>query len=142
MVPLQALAARPVAVYYVHMSRHIDLTTAIESLTALAQPTRLQTFRHLLNAYPDRIAAGEIARACKVPHNTMSAHLAVLTRAGLIGVEREGRMMHYGADLDGFRALMRFLMHDCCKGRAEICAPLIAELTCGVPARKKEKTHV
>lgn len=117
---------------------------AIEALTALAQPTRLDVFRRLLKVHPDEIAAGEIARACKVPHNTMSTHLAALTRAGLVNVRREGRMMHYGADLDGFRSLIGFLMRDCCNGRAEICAPLVAELNCCAPpaARaKREKTR-
>jgi arsenate reductase len=121
------------------MSRRIDNTFAIEALMALAQATRLDAFRRLIRVHPDEIAAGEIARACKVPHNTMSAHLAVLTRARLVSVRREGRMMHYGADLDGFRALIGFLMRDCCNDRAEICAPLVAELNCHAPRRASKK---
>jgi DNA-binding transcriptional ArsR family regulator len=115
----------------------MDETLAIDALTALAQPTRLAVFRRLVKAYPDEIAAGAIARASKVPHNTMSTHLAVLTRAGLLAVRREGRMMHYGADLDGVRALVGFLLRDCCNGRAEICAPLVAELSCCVPTKRE-----
>ena len=120
----------------------MDKSLAIEALTALAQPTRLDVFRRLVNVHPDEVAAGEIARACKVPHNTMSTHLAVLARAGLVGVRPQGRMMHYRADLDGIRALIGFLMRDCCNGRAEICAPLVAELTCCAPrdARKTRET--
>jgi DNA-binding transcriptional ArsR family regulator len=117
---------------------------AIEALTALAQPTRLAVFRRLINVHPDEIMAGEIARACKVPHNTMSTHLAILSRAGLVSVRREGRMMHYSADIEGFRAVVGFLMRDCCNGRAEICAPLVAELTCCAPRvlrKKEEKTR-
>lgn len=120
----------------------MDQTFAIDVLTALAQPTRLGAFRRLVKAHPNEIAAGEIARACKVPHNTMSTHLAVLARAGLVSVRRDGRMIHYGADLEGFRSLVGFLMRDCCNGRAEICAPLMAELTCCEPRnarRKREK---
>ncbi len=116
----------------------MDGSTAIEAFTALAQPTRLKVFRRLLKAYPDQIAAGEIARNCKVPHNTMSTHLAVLTRSGLVAARRDGRMMYYSADLDGFRSLVSFLMRDCCNGRAEICAPLLAELNCCVPNRKEK----
>jgi ArsR family transcriptional regulator len=123
----------------VHMSRHMDATRAIEALTALAQPTRLEVFRRLVSVHPDEIAAGEIARVCKVPHNTMSTHLAVLARAALVTVRPEGRMMHYGADLDGFRAVVGFLMRDCCNGRAEICAPLLAELDFCVPRKKRER---
>ena len=119
----------------------MDIRRAIGSLTALAQPTRLAVFRRLIKAHPDEIAAGEIARACKVPHNTMSTHLAVLSRAGLIRMRREGRAVYYGANLEGFRTLIGFLMRDCCHGRAEICAPLITELTCLVPIRNREQTH-
>ncbi len=110
-------------------------------MSALAQGTRLAVFRLLVEAHPDEIAAGEIARACDVPHNTMSTHLAILTRAGLVAVRRESRMMYYRADLDGLRAVIGFLMRDCCNGRAEICAPLMAELSCAIPARQREKAR-
>lgn len=124
------------------MSRLSKDKIAIEALTALAQSTRLNVFRQLVACYPDEIAAGEIARTCKTPHNTMSTHLATLTRASLVKVRREGRMMHYQADLDGFRSLMEFLVKDCCKGRAEICAPLLTELSCCPPQPARKKTNV
>jgi DNA-binding transcriptional ArsR family regulator len=100
---------------------------AIESLTALAQPTRLAAFRYLLGR-PGPVAAGTIAGHCEVPHNTMSTHLATLVRAGLLCVEREGRSMLYSADLEGFRGLVAFLAHDCCNGRPEICAPILSQV--------------
>jgi ArsR family transcriptional regulator len=106
--------------YDVDISRHMDLNSAIDTLSALAQPTRLKAFRRLIRAYPGEVSAGELARLSKVPHNTMSTHLAALTRAGLIVVRREGRMMNYSADLQGFRAFIKFLMHDCCGGRTEV----------------------
>jgi DNA-binding transcriptional ArsR family regulator len=123
------------------MSRHIDKHLAIEALTALAQHTRLDAFRRLMKVHPDEIAAGEIARACKVPHNTMSTHLASLMRAGLIDMRREGRTIYYGINLEGFRALIGYLTRDCCHGRSEICAPLVAELTCCTPTKKTERAH-
>jgi ArsR family transcriptional regulator len=119
----------------------MDTSRAIEAFTALAQPTRLNAFQRLLKTYPDQIAAGAIARNCKVPHNTMSAHLAVLTRSGLVAVRRQGRMMYYCADLHGFQSLVNFLMRDCCNGRAEICTPLLAELNCRIPSTKREKSR-
>jgi DNA-binding transcriptional ArsR family regulator len=123
------------------MSRNINEKSAIEALTALAQPTRMEVFRRLIKSYPDEIAAGEIARQCKTRHNTMSTHLAILTRAGLVSVRKEGRMMLYGANLVGFQKLMAFLLQDCCHGRAEVCAPLVAELTCCLPAKERKKLH-
>ena len=135
------LAAVIAPSYHVHMSRHMDARKSQGAFAALAQPTRLKAFRRLVAAHPQGLPAGEIAAFCKVPHNTMSTHLAILTRAGLIAARRDGRMVHYSADIDGFRAMVAFLMRDCCGDRAEICAPLLAELTCCVPSRKREKAR-
>ena len=110
--------------YHVVMSRIIDENDVIEGLGSLAQPTRLAAFRHLLTAHPASLPAGEIARRCEVPHNTMSTHLSILSRAGLIAVERQGRVMNYRADLRGFRGLVTFLARDCCDGRPELCGDL------------------
>lgn len=110
---------------------------AISALAALAQATRLDTFRRLVAAGPDGIAAGELARAVGVPPNTMSAHLSTLANSGLVRGERQSRSIIYRADLDGFRALTRYLLQDCCGGRPEICEPLIAEITpCCPPSQK------
>lgn len=103
--------------------------TAIDALSALAQATRLEAFRLLVAQEPDGLAAGEIARRLDVPHNTMSTHLAILTRAGLITVERQSRSMVYRVKLDAVRGLILFLLKDCCNGQPELCAPLIEEIT-------------
>ncbi|WP_230530235.1 ArsR/SmtB family transcription factor [Microvirga roseola] len=101
----------------------------ILALAALAQSTRLEVFRLLVGREPEGMPAGEIARELAVPANTMSAHLSVLARAGLIRSERRSRSIIYRADLDRFRAVATFLLKDCCGGRPEVCAPLIADLT-------------
>ena len=93
------------------MSICLDIWTPKKSqaaFAALAQPTRLKAFRKLVAAHPNGLPAGEIAQFCKVPHNTMSTHLAALMRGGLIAVARQGRSMNYRADLDGFRGADRF----------------------------------
>lgn len=97
-------------------------------MAALAQPTRLDTFKLLVNREPEGVPAGELARLIDVPQNTMSAHLAVLTRAGLIVGARQSRSIIYRADLEGFRSAIAFLLKDCCGGRADLCQPLIDEL--------------
>ena len=70
---------------------------AILGLAALAQDTRLAVFRLLVSREPDGVAAGDIARYLAVPHNTMSSHLRVLARAGLITAERHSRSIVYRA---------------------------------------------
>ncbi len=107
----------------------MESTEAIAALAALAQPTRLETFRLLVRREPEGVAAGEIARLLAAPQNTMSAHLSVLARCGLVTGERRSRSIVYRADLARLGAVVAFLLRDCCGGRTEICAPLIAELS-------------
>lgn len=106
----------------------METESAISALGALAQATRLDTFRLLVREEPTGLAAGDIARQLGVPQNTMSAHLGILARAGLVRSERHSRSIIYRADLDALRALTLFLVKDCCAGNAALCAPLIAEL--------------
>lgn len=115
----------------------METLTAVAALAALAQESRLKVFRLLVRAGPSGIAAGDIARTIAVPANTMSAHLATLTRAGLIRSRKESRSVIYAVDLEGTRALLSFLLEDCCRGRPDLCAPLIeATLAtcCSAPA--------
>lgn len=107
----------------------MDNETAILALAALAQRTRLDTFRLLVRHEPDGLPAGEVAQLLGIPQNTMSAHLGALARAGLVQSTRQSRSIIYRADLDGLQALTLFLIKDCCGGQPELCAPLIAELT-------------
>jgi len=124
---------------HIHHSRYMDTLEAIAALAALAQPTRMDAFRRLVQHEPDGIAAGELARLCEVPQNTMSSHLAILTRSNLVTAERQSRSIIYRANLDAFQAVALFLLQDCCGGRAEICAPLIESLTPCCPPQKKTK---
>ena len=112
----------------------MDNSEAIAALAALAQTARLDTFRLLVKREPEGVPAGELARLMAVPQNTMSAHLAILARAGLVIGERHSRSVIYRADLSRFREVALFLLKDCCGGRPDICAPLVADLTPCCPA--------
>lgn len=117
----------------------MDENQTIAALAALAQPTRLQTFRLLVSREPDGVPAGELARLIGVPQNTMSAHLSILANAGLVRGERQSRSIIYRSDLERFREVTLYLLRDCCGGNAELCAPLIKELTPCCPP--KEGAH-
>jgi DNA-binding transcriptional ArsR family regulator len=121
----------------------MDDIEVIAALAALAQSTRLETFRLLVKHEPDGLPQGELARLIEVPQNTMSTHLAILSRAGLVSGERQSRSIIYRANLDRLREMMLFLVKDCCGGRAELCDPLIEELTdpCCPEPKKKRKAH-
>jgi DNA-binding transcriptional ArsR family regulator len=96
-------------------------TDAIAALSALAQSTRMQVFRLLVRHEPRGLPAGELARELDVPQNTLSAHLSILSQAGLLTSQRHGRQIIYRADLTGMNALVAYLLADCCAG--ELCLP-------------------
>ncbi|WP_293797257.1 helix-turn-helix transcriptional regulator [uncultured Bosea sp.] len=102
---------------------------SILALAALAQQTRLDVFRLLVKHEPEGLPAGEIARRLAVPQNTMSSHLGILARAKLVRTERQSRSIIYRADLEAVQHLVTFLLNDCCGGRTEICAPVVAALS-------------
>lgn len=109
----------------------METLEAITALSALAQGTRIETFRVLVRHEPGGLPAGILAERLAVPPNTMSAHLATLANAGLVRGARRGRQVIYRADLDRLRALILYLLKDCCGGDASLCTPIVAELaTC------------
>ena len=117
---------------------------ALAALAALGQPTRLAIFRLLLRMEPTGLAAGALADAVGCPHNTLSTHIAILARAGLVKGTRDGRTITYRADAVGTRALIAFLVTDCCGSRPELCGltgPMQqAECGCGpTPPQKKKR---
>jgi ArsR family transcriptional regulator, arsenate/arsenite/antimonite-responsive transcriptional repressor len=113
----------------------MESSAAIEAFGALAQGKRLEVFRRLVRAGPEGLPAGGVARALDAPANTMSTHLAILERAGLVTSRREGRFVYYAAAFDRVRDLVGFLLADCCAGDATVCGDVaeIARRACCAP---------
>jgi len=107
-------------------SRIMEEKQALSCLSALAHETRLAIFRLLVQEGPTGMPAGEIALNLSVPSPTLSFHLKELERAGLIGATRQQRQIIYATDYSGMRALIDFIMRDCCQGRPELCGGLAA----------------
>lgn len=107
----------------------MDLKSSVTALSALAQSTRLEVFRLLIRSEPGGLPAGEIAKRLDVPHNTMSTHLTILSRAGLISSDRRGRSIVYRVELNMVHSFFVYLLKDCCDGRPELCQPLLDDLT-------------
>ena len=101
---------------------------AILAFAALAHSTRLDVVRLLIEKEPNGLPSGEIADLLAVRPNTMSTHLAVLARAGLIESERRSRLIVYRARLEMVRDLAGYLLKDCCGGNPQVCGPLVADL--------------
>ncbi len=98
----------------------MDKKQALAALTALAQETRLDVFRMLVESGSTGLAAGELAEALDLPGPSLSFHLKELRQAGLIHCERDGRSRIYTPDFGAARALVGFLTENCCRGA---CAP-------------------
>lgn len=103
----------------------MELSTAAHAFAALSLETRLSVLKRLIVAGPEGEAAGDIARGLGAPAPTMSFHLKELERAGLIQSRREGRSVIYAADYGGVRALIDFLLADCCAGDRRLCGPYV-----------------
>jgi DNA-binding transcriptional ArsR family regulator len=91
---------------------------------------------------PAGLAAGAIAGAIGCAHNTLSTHLAILARARLVRGTRDGRSIIYRADVEGMRALVGFLVTDCCEGHPELCDlqdALRETACCGAAAKRKSR---
>lgn len=114
---------------------------ALSALSALGQPTRLEIFRLLMRREPDGLPAGAIAEAIGCPRNTLSTHLSILARSGLIRGARAGRSIVYRADIDGMRSLITFLVTDCCDGYPELCNldEALRKGACCAPAPKSNQ---
>jgi DNA-binding transcriptional ArsR family regulator len=96
----------------------METKQAVEALGAMAQETRLTALRLLVQAGPDGLPAGEIARRLEVPAPTLSFHLRALLHAGLVTSVRDGRSLYYAADYARLKTLVDFLSQSCCQAPA------------------------
>ena len=99
----------------------MESSDAVDALGALAQSSRLELFRLLVQAGPEGMAASDIAAELGIPANTLSFHLKTLSHADLVESRQEGRFIYYSANYGQMNALLGFLTENCCSGRS--CAP-------------------
>lgn len=96
------------------MTRRVE--QAAEQLKALGHPVRLSILRRVVQGPKAGTPAGELQTRLDIPASTLSHHLATLSEAGLVQVEREGTTLRYRADFGLLRALTEYLWQDCCSG--------------------------
>lgn len=107
---------------------------ALAALAALAQETRLDIFRLLVQAGPGGLPAGRLGERLGLASPTLSFHLSQLRHAGLIGFRREGRSLIYAAEYEAMNGLLAYLTENCCAGDEAACpAPPPCNLHIGVP---------
>lgn len=93
----------------------MEKKAVINALAALAQETRLDAFRRLVQAGPTGLPAGQLAEALDVPPATLSFHLKELRHAALVTSERDGRSIVYAPDFGMIRAVVDYLGENCCR---------------------------
>jgi len=116
----------------------MEITSAVTSLGALAQETRLSIFRLLVEAGPEGVSAGRIGDTLEVPAATLSFHLKELARAGLVSTRQERQFIYYAVDFERMADLMTFLTQNCCRGMPEKCLTVV-ETALGRCCRPKLK---
>jgi protein-tyrosine-phosphatase/DNA-binding transcriptional ArsR family regulator len=104
----------------------MEKTNFIEALTALGHPGRMAVFRLLMRRAPQGVRPSEIAEALGLQPNTLSAYLSTLAHAGLVRGERHGRAVLYRLERARIAALTAWLVDDCCRGRPELCLPILS----------------
>ena len=95
----------------------MEIKSAVRALAALAQESRLEVYRLLVQAGPEGLPAGEIAARLDIPSSTLSFHVKTLAHAGLVGSRQDGRFIHYSADFSTMNDLLAFLGENCCGGK-------------------------
>lgn len=96
------------------MSTTIESTAA--ALAALGHPARLTLFRLLVRAGPGGLLVGEIAAHLDMPLSTLAHHLRSLKDAGLVSQTRQGREVRTTAQIEELRAVLDFVLDECCMG--------------------------
>ncbi len=114
----------------------MEKESAVAALAALAQDSRLDVFRLLVQAGPDGMPAGQVAQALGLASNTLTFHFDRLRDAGMVTVRRDGRSMIYAARFETMNSLLAYLTENCCQG-TEACGP--AECKPARSARRKER---
>jgi ArsR family transcriptional regulator len=99
----------------------MDKSDVVAALAALAQDSRLDVYRLLVQAGPDGLRAGQVASRLKLAPNTLSFHFDRLRQSGLVTVVRRGRSMIYAARFDTMNALIGYLTENCCAGASQGC---------------------
>jgi ArsR family transcriptional regulator, arsenate/arsenite/antimonite-responsive transcriptional repressor len=99
----------------------METKDAVAALAALAQESRLEVYRLLVQAGPEGLPASGIAERVGIPGNTLSFHLKSLSQAQLVASRQEGRFIFYSANYRQMTALLSFLSENCCGGRG--CPP-------------------
>jgi len=99
----------------------MELAAAAKALDALGHESRLATFRALVQAGPEGLAASRVAEAVGISPSALTFHLKELALSNLVTSRQEGRFVIYAAQFETMNSLLGFLTENCCGGKP--CTP-------------------
>jgi DNA-binding transcriptional ArsR family regulator len=102
----------------------MEKKAVLAALGALAQESRLDIYRLLVQAGPDGMPAGHIGEQLGLPSATLAFHLKELKIAGLASCTRNGRSLIYAAEYPTMNALLFYLTENCCGRPSTQCLPI------------------
>lgn len=94
----------------------MELEQAAACLESLGNPTRLAIYRLLVRSGPEGLPVGHVQAELDIPASTLSHHIAILVKEGLIEQRREGRVLRCLPVYPKMTDLVDFLTRECCQG--------------------------
>ena len=117
----------------------MEKKSVVNALVSLAQESRLDIFRILVQAGPEGLPAGKISEMTGIPPSTMSFHLKEMSHADMVYSRQESRFVIYSANFDTMNSLLGYLTENCCCGNP--CSPITTP-ACTTPEICKTKEQV
>ena len=99
----------------------MEKSAVLAALSALAQESRLDIYRLLVQAGADGLPAGHVGAQLCLPSATLAFHLKELKHAGLVKFTRHGRSLIYAAVYPTMNGLLAYLTENCCQGNPAAC---------------------
>ncbi len=118
----------------------MEKIAALAALAALAQESRLDIYRRMVQAGPDGMPAGRIGESLGLPSATLAFHLKELRNAGLVSCTRNGRSLIYAAEYPTMNALLFYLTENCCGRPSNPCLPICQPAADAIPAPPQRRS--
>lgn len=136
---LTATAHLDIAQHFHNLGK-MEKTAAVAALAALAQDSRLDVFRLLVQAGPEGLAPGQMTDRLGLPPATLSFHLTQLRHAGLVTFRREGRSLIYVAEYAAMNSLLAYLTENCCNGDPATCGIGVCDTPSAAPKQRNARS--
>jgi hypothetical protein len=113
----------------------MQIDFAVDALTVLANPIRLELYRLLVCRGPLGISADNIASTLGLAPSALATSMGLLGRAELATSWRNSETDFHAVNPEGVRRLLAFLTADCCDGHPDLCQDLHRTADFNVPVR-------